>query len=488
MLIINELANNHKGDISRGKKIIDTFYEITKLYPQWQFAFKFQYRHLPTFIHPDYQNRLDVSYIKRFKETYLYPDQLNELINYAKKQGFLTICTPFDEDAVDIVSTMDLDYIKIASCSINDWPLLHYIALANKPVIASTGGASLDNIKKVVSFFENRQIPLSLMHCVGLYPSPDDSLNLSRITTLKETFPSLDIGFSTHERPDNYSAVQMAIAKGATIFEKHVDLEHNNKYSITPEEYEKYLVSIYQAIRMDNTNNEHIQKERDSLRSLLRGAYFNRDVKAGETINRNDLFFAMPVQNTSHLTAQDCSKYTVFTINVDKSKNEPLLIDESTPLYYDTKIEQIRIKVKSILKENYIVYPPHVQMEISHHYGLDRFDEYGMCMITIVNGTYCKKLLILFRGQIAPTHYHQQKDETFFILTGEPIIEIGTEDMLHVAKGDLIHIAPNKSHKIINNDTDTIIEELSSTHIPSDSIYIDPIINSNSNRKTLIYL
>ena len=95
----------------------------------------------------------------------------------------------------------NVDYIKIASCSLADWPLIEKIALTNKPVIFSTAGSDLESIDAMVSFFRNRNIEASLLHCVGLYPTPSSELNIGQIRVFRERYPEMRIGYSTHEDP-----------------------------------------------------------------------------------------------------------------------------------------------------------------------------------------------------------------------------------------------------------------------------------------------
>ena len=91
-------------------------------------ALKFQFRQLDTFIHPDFQSRSDQKYVKRFNETGSTMDAFADLAQSVRKAGLLTMCTPFDEDSVDIICDMGLDIIKIASCSADDRPLLEKVA------------------------------------------------------------------------------------------------------------------------------------------------------------------------------------------------------------------------------------------------------------------------------------------------------------------------------------------------------------------------
>jgi N-acetylneuraminate synthase len=136
-------------------------------------AIKLQYRDLDTFIHPDYVQRTDLKHIPRFLSTRLAAREFRRLVTASRHAGLLTMVTPFDEPSVDLALEHEVDILKVASCSALDWPLLEAIAVAGKPVICSTGGKSLADIDKVVSFFEHRYVKdLALLHCVALYPTP----------------------------------------------------------------------------------------------------------------------------------------------------------------------------------------------------------------------------------------------------------------------------------------------------------------------------
>ena len=155
------------------------------------------------FVHPDYRNRTDLKYIKRFSETRLEKGQFLEAEGGRRRAlGFTTICTPFDEASVGLIEEHGFDVLKIASCSFLDWPLLERIAKTQKPLIASAAGVALEDIDKVVSFFEHREKDLTLLHCVAEYPTADNNLQLNQIDLLKERYKQLAIGYSTHEDPE----------------------------------------------------------------------------------------------------------------------------------------------------------------------------------------------------------------------------------------------------------------------------------------------
>jgi sialic acid synthase SpsE len=241
-LFVLELANNHQGSVDHGIHVIQQMKAVCDEFP-FQFAFKLQYRNLSTFIHPDYKDREDIKYVKRFRDTELNEQQLLTLKKAVDDAGFISMCTPFDEDSVTWIENHGFQLLKIASCSLTDWPLLERIAQSSLPLIASTAGATLDDIEKVVQFFRHRNKSLAIMHCVGEYPTPRNRLQLGQIGLLKQQFPTTPIGYSTHEEPNETEAVKMAIALGAQLFEKHVGVGELNAYSANPEQVRAWLRS-----------------------------------------------------------------------------------------------------------------------------------------------------------------------------------------------------------------------------------------------------
>jgi len=174
-LFVLDLANNHQGNVEHGLKIIKECGKIVRKH-NIRAAMKFQFRQYDTFIHPDHVKNSNNIHIPRFLSTQLTREDWNVLFSAVKDEGMLTMCTPFDNESVPVILDMDFDIIKVASCSAKDWPLLEEIARSSKPIIASTGGLTLDDVDNMVSFFSHRGSQMALMHCVSIYPYPPRSL------------------------------------------------------------------------------------------------------------------------------------------------------------------------------------------------------------------------------------------------------------------------------------------------------------------------
>jgi sialic acid synthase SpsE/quercetin dioxygenase-like cupin family protein len=489
-LFIFEMANNHMGDVDHGLKLIREFAEVKNQYGEFDFAIKFQFRNIDTFIHPDYRDRMDLKYVKRFSETRLSSEQFLQLKQEAEDLGFIPICTGFDEDSIDLIEEMNFPIIKIASCSFTDWPLLNRVADTNIPIIASTAGASIEDIDNVVAFFTHRNKDLTIMHCVGEYPTKTTNLQLSQINLLKNRYPNVRIGYSTHEDPGDPNIIPLAISKGAEVFEKHVavvtDEYPRNAYSSTPEEVRLWLEAARAATQICGATTGRppaSEKELSDLRRFKRGAFAKRNIKKGETISRSDIFYAFPCQDKQVL-ANDMSKYTQFIARRDFGVNDAVWSTDVEQNNLREGIYKIVQDVKSFLAKSNVVFPGEADLEISHHYGIENFYEVGITMITVVNREYCKKLIITLPGQAHPEQYHKKKEETFVILYGTVDLTLDGETR-RLSKGDVVTIEPGVRHKFSTSEG-CVIEEVSSTHYTSDSYYTDEKISQNKNRKTFI--
>jgi N-acetylneuraminate synthase len=301
-LFVLELANNHWGRLDRGLRIVDEFGAAVRR-NRIKAAIKLQFRDVDSFIHPDHRYRQDHRYIKKVAATHLRWPALRALVDSVRAAGMLTMVTPFDETSVDMCVECDVEILKIASSDIRDWHLIQKMADTEKPVIASTGGSSLDDMDDLVAFFGERGIPFALNHCVSIYPSRDDELDLNQIDFLRARYPDTVIGFSTHEMTDWRASVMMAYAKGARTFERHVDIDFEgvpvSPYCTLPEQADTWFKAFHKAKEMcggpADAKRKPPQKETRYLDELVRGVYARRSMPAGHVLTAKDIYFAVPL-------------------------------------------------------------------------------------------------------------------------------------------------------------------------------------------------
>ncbi len=476
-LFVYDLANNHQGDFDHAARIIAEVGAANKT-GGVRGALKFQFRQLDSFIHPDFQNRTDHKYVKRFSETRLSMEDFARLVPLVRQAGMLTMSTPFDEESVDVICDMGLDIIKVASCSADDRPLIEKISRVNKPVVVSTAGLRMDEMDWLVNFLESERVNFALMHCVALYPTPDNLLQLDQIRQLRERYRGIDIGWSTHEDPENLSAVQVAYALGARLFERHVGINTEkyklNTYSSTPEQVSRWIGAFNNARAMIGARERAPAREdeRKTLQELKRGAFARRDIAKGETMDSGDVFFAMPCADDG-MTSGGFRPGMVA--DRDYKAKETLSAAMVPSSVSDEQIVyQIMLQVRALLNTAGIYINEDATIEISHHFGLRRFREFGAVLVTCINRDYAKKLVIQLPRQKHPYHYHKRKEETFQLLAGDlEIVKEGHRFLLQ--PGDTLLVEPGEWHKFHTLEG-CVFEEISSTSYADDSFYEDPSI------------
>ncbi len=335
-LFVLEAANNHWGSLERGLKIVQD-YGIVVRYNNVKAAIKFQLRDVDAFIHPDFKGNKEIRYISKTEATKLSKDDFRVLMDKVRKVGCIPMATPFDEKSVEFCVELDLPIIKIASSDINDWLLLEAIAHTKKPVIISSGGASEKSLDEVVAFFENRNIPLAINHCVSLYPSEDEQLELNQIDYLAERYPNHVIGFSSHEYHSWDSSMYISYAKGARTWERHVDIDYQgvavSPYCSLPEQIDTWFKAFSTASRMTggHSNSRRVlpNAEIEYLNALVRGVYARRELPVGYVFEKDsfsrDFYMAVPLQK-GQLSVREILNGEILTkaVNADS----PLMIHD----------------------------------------------------------------------------------------------------------------------------------------------------------------
>jgi len=330
-LFVLELANNQLGDLQRGGKIISNYAQVVR-FNNVRAAIKLQLRDVDSFIHQEFRHRDDIRYIKKTLDTRLKPEDYAKLVQAIREASCIPMATPFDESSVDFCCEVGIPILKIASSDCNDWVLIEKMAKTKKPMIVSTGGSSLKDIDDLVTFVDNRHIPLAINHCVSLYPLEDSDLELNQIDFLRNRYPNHVIGFSTHEYHDWTSSMLMAYAKGARTFERHVDIQTEgmtvSPYCSVPEQVDTWFKAFHRAKRMCGAPGTQKrlapQKEIAYLDSLVRGVYAKRDLPVGHVLQDADVYLAIPLQQ-GQISCRELMRGEVIRKSVPK--DQPIMVD-----------------------------------------------------------------------------------------------------------------------------------------------------------------
>lgn len=355
-LFVLEAANNHWGDLKRGKKIIQDFASVVR-FNNVKAAIKFQFRDVDNFIHEKYKGNTEIRYIKKTEATKMSHHQYAELADAVRKVGCIPMATPFDEASVDLCVKLDFPLLKVASSDINDWPLLEKIASTKLPTIISTGGASEKSIDDVVLFFENRNIPLAINHCVSLYPSEDHQLELNQIDYLLKRYPGHVIGFSSHEYHDWSSSMFISYAKGVRTWERHIDIEYENvpvsPYCSLPEQIDTWFKSFHKSKEMCGGSPSQRRvipsEEVKYLDALVRGVYARRELPVGYVIQsstfNDDFKLAVPL-----LKGQLSTREIINGLQLTRalSENSPLTIGDVDGPYNSSPALRMQINNRGV--------------------------------------------------------------------------------------------------------------------------------------------
>ena len=473
MFYIFEMANNHQGSVEHAKLIVDTFAFLANK-QKINAAIKLQFRQLDTFIHKDYKES-DLKFVKRFNSTRLLKEQFKEIVDYIHEKNMVSVATPFDNESLPWLADLNISVVKVASCSIDDWPLLEDIAKINKKIIISTGGASIDHLKRVYDLFKHHKRDFAFMHCVGEYPTLAEHANLARITRMRDEFPDIEIGFSTHESPEKETLAPVACALGCTILEKHVgvptDIISLNGYSCTAAQMRK----VVQKVKVvEKALNGKPREEKETLLKLKRGVYLKRSLKKGEKLGPDDFYYAMPVQE-SQFNASSYHDLVNRTVLHDMSADSALMIKNVNSKVDSTAVAKFSKQAKELLDAAGVSLYGNEKIELSAHYGLENFASHGALIIDKINREYCKKIIVSLPGQQHPTHHHIKKEEAFELLHGDCKLVLNNKEVnLKLGKPVLISRGVKHSFSSVGG---CVVEEISTTHIPGDSIYEDPNIN-----------
>jgi len=306
-LFVLELANNHLGKLARGLEIIREHARIVR-YNNVKAAIKLQFRDVDEFIHPEFRGSNTSRYIQKTEDTKLSKADFSQMVEEIRALSCIPMATPFDEASVDLCVEFEMPIIKIASSDMNDWVLIEKIASTRRPTIVSTGGASEKDLDDLVNFYEKRDIPLAINHCVSLYPSEDGELELDQIDYLRTRYPNHVVGLSTHEYHDWQSSMLISYGKGARSWERHIDIDHENvsvsAYCSLPHQCDRWFKAFHKSAEMcgGRSSSKRVisKREVEYLDALVRGAYAKVDISAGYTFTRDSFekyfYLAIPLR------------------------------------------------------------------------------------------------------------------------------------------------------------------------------------------------
>lgn len=324
--VIAEVGQNHNGDLDRAREYIRIFAH------EGADAVKFQTRNNRYLFSEDAycanyesENAFAATYGEHREKLELKPEWLPILKDDCIKHGVKFMSTPFDEPSLELLKSIDVDIIKIASFDLGNLPFIHRIAALGKPVVMSVGGGKIDQIRSSVEVLLKHHDKLAILHCVSEYPCEYNRLGLDNIEVLIREFPRCTIGSSDHFNGTLSGPV--AYLKGARVFEKHVTLNRASKgtdhsFALEPEGFRKFVRDIKRVRHMlppkpmDDLGNEKVFKKLG--KSIV--AYTN--IKVGEKIDIDHL--SGRIFNTQFIPVRESNNVIGAIANRDISKGEAI--------------------------------------------------------------------------------------------------------------------------------------------------------------------
>lgn len=297
--VIAEMSANHAGSIERAKEIIHAAKE------SGADCIKIQ-TYTPDTMTIDCDNQYfqinggtwdGENLYHLYEKAYTPWEWQAELMQEAEAVGIDFLSTPFDKSSVDFLEELGLDFYKIASFELVDIPLIEYVASKGKPIIMSTGMASLAEIEDAVSAVRRMgNSQLALLRCASAYPAITDQMNLKTMQNMSEVF-GVPVGLSDHSM-GSVGAIA-AVAMGASIIEKHFCLSRaienpDSSFSMEPDEFAQMVRDIRQVEKAIGTVNYGISEQEKGNKVFRRSIFCVENIKKGELITEKNVRIIRP--------------------------------------------------------------------------------------------------------------------------------------------------------------------------------------------------
>lgn len=295
--IIAEIGVNHNGDINLAKKMIKSASECGVDAVKFQ-TYVSEELVLKNAEKADYQKKNDSneSQFEMLKKLELSYDDFSQLKKYAQECGVLFLSSPFDRKSVDLLEKLEVSAYKLGSGELNNLELIEYVQSKNKPIILSTGLATLKEIKETYDFIKDKS-NLFLLHCITGYPTSFEETNLNFIKTLQKEF-EIPIGFSDHSPGIELSIA--AVALGACIIEKHFTIDKNlpgpdHKASLNSTEFKAMVDAIrHVEVAMGDGTRKLSENELNIKKVARKSIVLSKNISKGMVIKKDMLTIKRP--------------------------------------------------------------------------------------------------------------------------------------------------------------------------------------------------
>jgi N-acetylneuraminate synthase/N,N'-diacetyllegionaminate synthase len=300
VFVIAEAGVNHNGDVALARRLVDAAAECGADAIKFQ---TFSVDALLTREAPKAGYQVETtgdgeSQRDMLARLELGADRLGELRDRAAKHGLVFFSAPFDEASADVLEALDVSLFKVPSGEITNLPLLRHVAAKRRPMILSTGMASLDEVGEALAAIRAAgDPPVAVLHCLSAYPAPAAEVNLRAMDSLAASF-GCPVGFSDHTL--GIEVAVAAVARGATIIEKHLTLDTSlpgpdHRASLDPAEFRAMVkaIRVVESALGDGVKRA-MPSEFDTRRVARKSLVAARALKAGERVGAGDLLSKRP--------------------------------------------------------------------------------------------------------------------------------------------------------------------------------------------------
>ena len=295
--IIAEIGVNHNGSVDLAKKMIKSASDCGVDAVKFQ-TYKSENLVTKTAKKAEYQqkNTSEDSQYEMLKKLELSFDDFKELKDYASKQDVLFLSSPFDQDSVDLLEDLDVQAYKLGSGELTNFELIDYVQKTGKPIIFSTGMATLDEIKEIHDFIKDKSNAIFL-HCITGYPTCYEEANLNFIKTLQKEL-DVPIGFSDHS--PGIELPIAAVALGACVVEKHFTTDKtlegpDHKASLNPDEFKSMVDAIRNVeVAMGDGIRKFSENELEIKKVARKSIVLNKNISKGTIIKKEMLVIKRP--------------------------------------------------------------------------------------------------------------------------------------------------------------------------------------------------
>lgn len=298
VIVIAEIGVNHDGSLGQAMELL---YATRRAGAD---AVKVQLFQADRLMHPssrfaEYQKNgvADATPTEMLRRYELDETAVRRLAEEAAELGLIFIATPFSPDDLELIASLDLPAVKIASPDLVNKPLLSRAATLGKPLLVSTGAATIDEIAAASGWLNEWKAEFALLHCVSSYPVPIESAHLGWITELSRIF-GVPVGYSDHA--SELSAGALAVAAGAKFIEKHLTLDRHaagpdHAASFDVGQFREYVRQIRMAELLVGSGRKHVLDIEQDVRQVSRQSLvLTRSISQGESVQADDLTVQRP--------------------------------------------------------------------------------------------------------------------------------------------------------------------------------------------------